>query len=48
MEYEYYNMVELMARPPLMWHNQGDFQTMGKVVGDTADRAHSLRQSAEP
>ena len=32
MEYEYYNMVELMARPPAMWHNQGDFQTMGKVL----------------
>ncbi len=32
LEYEPYNMIELMAQPPKMWHQQGDFQMQGKVM----------------
>ncbi len=32
LEYEPYNMIELMRQPVTMWHNQGDFQMQGKVL----------------
>jgi len=32
LEYEPYNMIELMKVPPTMWHCQGDFQMQGKVL----------------
>jgi hypothetical protein len=32
LEYEPYNMIELMSQPPKMWHQQGDFQMQGKVL----------------
>ena len=32
MDYEPYNMVELMVDPPVMWHHMGDFATQGKYL----------------
>lgn len=32
MEYQSYNMIELMADPPVMWHNMGDATMLGKYL----------------